>query len=591
MKKFSIIILIVLPVLCSCDDFLEPNQDNRMTEEEVFQNAAYFCGPLMDAYDALPEYYTIAMDNMTDNSVSSNLSGDYHLCGVGALRPDYNPLDNWTTGYQQIRRLNQFLSKMKLNPEATIPTPVRFYAILSAADSVDNVREFYRLLGEAYFLRAFWQSELLKNFAGETAGGEILGIPLIGDRILEVTDDDLDMPRASYTACVSAIVNDCDTAIKYLPVEYRGTDRVTGQSMNGRASGISALALKARVLLYAASPAFNPGNDRTLWEKAAIAAGTAIKAVGGGFQNLTTIDQYYFNQLQDKAWNDNGRDMFFRSRVTSGDREYETNNYPPSMYGSATTNPSQNYVDAFPDNSGYPISESSVYNGAAPYANRDPRLALYVAYNGTALGSSNYHTIESYTGGVDAYFPLNKTSRTSYYLRKLLRPGTVSLIPGSLVGTARAYIILGKPELYLSYAEAANEAWGVKNDPEGFGFTAYTVLKRIHLRYWGNANGDKYLDDVIGEDVDKFRSYIRNERRIELSFEGHYFYDLRRWIGDKSVNTLNTDVYGMEIDKAPDGTLTYKRKLIETKMFQSPFMPISYMEIYNATNLVQNYGW
>jgi hypothetical protein len=589
MKKINII-WIVLPILFSCEDFLEPNQDNRMTEDDVFHNAAYFCGPLMNAYDALPDFYNIEMDNMTDNSVNNSLSGDYYLCGVGALRPDYNPLNNWETGYQQIRRLNQFLSKMKLNPEAAIPTPVRFYALNSAADSVDNVREFYRLLGEAYFMRAFWLSELLKNFAGTTPDGAILGVPLIGDRVLNVTDD-LDFPRAPYADCVAAVVNDCDTAIKYLPVEYKGTDRVTGQSMNGRVSGISALALKARVLLYAASPAFNPNNDRTLWEQAALAAGTAIKAVGGGFQNLTTIEQYYFNQLQNKTWNDNGRDIFFRSRVTSGNRQYETNNYPQSMYGNAITNPSQNYVDAFPDNSGYPVSESSVYNEASPFANRDPRLALYVAYNGIALGPSNYHTIESYIGGADAYVPLNKTSRSSYYLKKLLRPGTVSLIPGNETGTARAYIILGKPELYLNYAEAANEAWGVKNDPMGFGFTAYAVLKRIHLRYWGNANGDKYLDNVIGEDVDKFRTYIRNERRIELSFEGHYFYDLRRWIGDRSVSALNTDVYGMEITKAPDGTLTYNRKFLEKKNFQTPFMPIPYIEIYNATKLVQNYGW
>ncbi|MDR0698920.1 MAG: RagB/SusD family nutrient uptake outer membrane protein [Tannerella sp.] len=589
MRNWSILI-VVLSVLFSCDDFLDPNQDNRMTEDEVFQNAAYFCGPLMDAYSALSNTYNIAMDNMTDNSINSTLSGDYYLCGVGALRPDNNPLNNWVTGYQQIRRINQFLSRMKLTPEAAIPTPVRFYAINSSADSVDNVREFYRLLGEAYFLRALWQSEVLKNFAGESVGGELLGVPLIGDRVLEVTDD-LNFPRAPYADCVSAIINDCDTAIKYLPVEYKGTDRVTGQSMNGRASGISAMALKARVLLYAASPAFNPGNDRTLWEKAAVAAGNAIKAVSGGFQNLTTIEQYYFNQLQDKTWNDNGRDMFFRAAVVTGNRLYETNNYPQSMYGNAITNPSQNYVDAFPDNSGYPISESSVYSEAAPYVNRDPRLALYVAYNGATLGPSNYHTIESYAGGVDAYFPLNNTSRSSYYLRKLLRPGTVSLIPGNETGTARANIILGKPELYLNYAEAANEAWGVKNDPMGFGFTAYTVLKRIHLRYWGNANGDKYLDEVIGEDVGKFRTYIRNERRIELSFEGHYFYDLRRWIGDKSVSTLNADVYGMEITKAPDGALTYKRKFLEKKNFQTPFMPIPYMEIYNATNLVQNYGW
>jgi hypothetical protein len=294
------------------------------------------------------------------------------------------------------------------------------------------------------------------------------------------------------------------------------------------------------------------------------------------------------------TWNDNGRDIFFRSVVQSGNRAYENDNYPQSMYGNATTNPSQNYVDAFPDNSGYPIAESAVYKDDDPYANRDPRLALYVAYNGSGMGPGNYHIIESFEGGADAYVPVNKTSRTSYYLKKLLRYGTVSLRPGNLVGTARSYIILGKPELYLNFAEAANEAWGVKQDPHGLGFNAATVLKRIHLRYWGNANGDKYLDNVVNDDVTLFRAYIRNERRLELAFEGHYFYDIRRWINvltDDYKSLLNTPVYGMEITRAADGKYSYRRKLIETKNYLSPYQPISYMELYNSSNLIQNKGW
>ncbi|MDR2472941.1 MAG: RagB/SusD family nutrient uptake outer membrane protein, partial [Tannerella sp.] len=271
MKRFLTFALSTL--IISCSDFLEPNPDNTMTEDRVFQNAAYFCGPLMDAYQAIDDVYNIEMDNLTDNSVNRGLSGNYYLCGVGAMRPDHNPLDNWTSSYQQIRRLNIFLSRMVLTPDGVITTPVRFYAINSSADSIDNVREFYRLLGEAYFLRAYYQSQLLQNFGGMASNGDMLGYPLIGDKVLHVTDTDLNRPRNTYAECVDAIVADCDTAIKYLPVEYKGTDRVTGQSMNGRASGISAMALKSRVLLYAASPAFNPSNDRTLWEKAALAAG------------------------------------------------------------------------------------------------------------------------------------------------------------------------------------------------------------------------------------------------------------------------------------------------------------------------------
>lgn len=596
-------------LLCSCSDFLDPAYDGTMTEDVVFANASYFCGPLNDAYNALGSTFDISMDNMTDNSVARIMSDQYYLCGTGALRPDNNPVDNWVVAYQQIRRLNQFLSKMKLNPDpnATLPTPVRFYKIDNPADRDANVQEFWRLYGEAYFLRAYYNSELLRNFGGVSADGRVLGVPLVGDRILEVTED-LNFPRAAYSECVKAIVADCDTAIKYLPTQYlptpvKGDSRVYGQAQNGRAAGISARALKARVLLFAASPAFNiegsAEDKRKLWENAAIAAAEAINAVQGGFQNLINIpatsatddigNAYYFIQLLNASWNDGGRDLFLRSVIQGSNRTYEENHYPPSMYGSALTNPSQNFVDAFPDKNGYPINAAgTVYNPDKPYDNRDPRLALWVACNGAKLGPGNYHTVETFDGGVDAYNPLRGTSRTSYYLRKLLRPKTVSLIPGSLVNTQRSRIILGKPELYLSFAEAANEAWGVSGDPKGLGYTAKAVLEKILLKY---GCGNQYLNNVIGADQSLFREYIRNCRRLDLSFEGHYYYDQRRWIADGNPAALNVDVFGMKIVRNSDNTYSYERVFLEKRNFKSPYQPIPYTELYNAPAIVQNKGW
>lgn len=568
----------------SCSDFLDPEENNSMTEDQVFANAAYFCGPLMDTYSSVSTLYDIQQDNMTDNSLDSNFSGNYYTCATGALRPDNNPLDNWENGYKQIRQLNVFLSRMVLNPTAKLPTPVRFYVINTPSDSIDNVRHFYRLLGEAYFLRAYWQSELLKNFGGEAKDGSMLGIPLVGDRILTVNDD-LDLPRASYEDCVKSIVNDCDTAIKYLPIEYKGTDRVIGASMNGRAAGISAMALKARILLYAASPAFNKENGQEKWEKAAIAAGEAIKAVGG-LNNLSTTNDYYFAKLNNKLYEN--RDVIFRGPILGNNQRFERDYYPQSMYGSALSSVSQNYVDAFPDKDGYPLSESSYNFTSDPFGNRDPRLAMYVGYNGSKMGANNYYTLQCYEGGTDAYVPLKKTSRTSYYLKKLLRTNQIQLIPGNDTKTQRANIVLGMPELYLNYAEAANEAWGVKGDTKGVGFTAYDALRKIQTRY---ACGAQYLNNIIGTDAAKFRLYLRNERRLELSFEGHYYYDLRRWIGDNSVTSLNVNVYGMKITKNADDTFSYEKVLLEKRKFTSPYQPISYMELFNSPKLVQNYGW
>ena len=605
MKKIKIhqlfsYLAIQLFLLSSCDSFLDPVRDGSLTEDEIFRNSWAFTGPLNAAYDAVAAQFNLSMDAMTDNSVIRAYSGDYYLCGMGALNPNLNPLNNWNNAYQQIRRINQFLEKMVLNddPDAIYPTPVLWYY----NPIENNLREFYRLIGEAHFLRALYLSDLLKNFGGVTTTGEVLGVPLVGYRIVQANDD-LNIPRASYGDCVQAIVNDCDTAIKYLPVQYTGADAVTGQRMNGRASGIAAQALKARVLLYAASPAFNKDwkTDKSKWEAAAIAAAEAIQSVAGGFQDLVSAAKsadddigtmYYFGQMQNASWNDNGRDLFFRANVQTANTAFEAGNYPPSMYGNAQNNPSQNFVDAFPDVNGYPIDAAgTVYDAADPFANRDPRLALWVGYNGIRMGR-NTHTIETFEGGEDEFDPLKGTSRTGYYLRKLLCDRTINLTPNATGtnNTSRCNIILGKPELYLTFAEAANEAWGVTGDPMGYTFTAKDVLERIHKKF---GCGDDYLNDVIDVDADLFRDYIRNCRRLELSFEGHYYYDLRRWIPDGKTETLNVDVYKAgKIIKKSDGTFEYSEpEVLEKRFFRSAYPPIPYMELYNAKAIKQNAGW
>jgi hypothetical protein len=142
--------------------------------------------------------------------------------------------------------------------------------------------------------------------------------------------------------------------------------------------------------------------------------------------------------------------------------------------------------------------------------------------------------------------------------------------------------------LYLNYCEAAAKAWGVKSDPNANGFTAYDVFKKVQARYGGKPN---YLDAVVGTDVTKFVKYVLSERRIELSFEGHYFFDLRRNIADNSTTSLNVEVKGMNIVKNADNTYTYSRTVLESRKFPSPYLPIPYIEIANSPAVVQNAGW
>jgi starch-binding outer membrane protein, SusD/RagB family len=586
MKKsfIHIIFYLVLEMTgIGCSKYLDSSLDGSLTEDQVFANDAYFNGLINTVYNTIPTTYDWMLDCATDNAVTNDYTSDYLKMGTGALRPNMNPVNNWVTAYQQIRRINQFLEKMVLDPSKPYLTPVRFVKLGTKADSIDNINTFYRLLGEAYFLRAYYEADLLKRFGGKTSDGALLGMPIV-TTVLNV-DDDLNLSRNTYQECVTQISNDCDTAIKYLPVQYTSTNAVLGVTMNGRASGIAAMALKARVLLYAASPAFNESGDKALWEKAAVAAGSAIVAIGG-LLDLPTIDNYYFNQLNTKTYNI--RDIFFRGLVQTNNT-VETNNYPPSMYGSGRANPSQNFVDAFPDNLGYPIGQSAVYVAANPYQNRDPRLNLFVALNNTSIGPSNYHLMQTYQGGVDAFNPSNNTSRSGYYLKKLLKYGSVSLISGQSTTTARAAIHLGSPELYLNFAEAAFEAWGPNGDPKSYGFTPALVIARIHKRYTAS---NTYMNTVAVNNDNLFRTLVRNERRIELCFEGQYFWDIRRWTAGEDLSRLNVTVNGVKIVKDGSGNFTYDLSpVLEKRLFRSVYMPIPYDELYNAPALIQNKGW
>lgn len=582
--KNTVKILIALSgiLLVSSCDFLNPETDNTR-DGSILKQTAYFCGPLNAAYSSLPSSFDLTMDVMTDNAVIRNYAGDYYRCSVGAMSPILNPLNMWTSGYNAIRNVNIFLSKMVMNDTTSYKTPVRFFTLYTDTDIQNNINMFWRLKGEAYGMRAYWMLELMKNYAGIGEDGQALGVPIVGDRIL-TAGDDMKLPRASFADCIQAILNDCDSALVEgkLPDLY-GTanagDVVYGTAFRGHLCGAAVKTIKAKALMLAASPEFNLSNDKTLWEKAAVAAAEAFTAAGGNKATFSSRDEYYFTQISNTSWSK--YDVIFHGGIQTGSNSFESANYPPTMYGNATINVSQNYVDAFTDAQGYPISVSTTYNISKPYDNRDPRLALFVGYDGSSMGG--FHTID--LSGDDAYNPVNKTTRSGYYLKKLLR-SSVNLTPGTMTYTYRGNVLIGLPEVILNYAEAANEAWGVTGDPNGYGFTAKSALSMILLRD-GTKTMTNYLNTVIGTDQSKFRDYVRNQRRIELSFEEQYFYDLRRWYASDSdwKDKINVPVYGV---KLVDGA--YQKVLLETRQFKSPYPPIQYSEIYNA-GLVQNKGW
>ena len=473
-----------------------------------------------------------------------------------------------------------------------------------------------RLTGEAYGLRALLYYYLLMAHGGYANDGVLYGVPLLTTP--EDGSSDFNQPRATFAACVQQCFQDCDKAMELLPGDYAdisseseipskylelganasGYNLVFGDKSRGLLSGKIAETIKAQVALLAASPAFREQSGVTSADAAALCA-NVLKRIGGmdGFDKTGNKDWFMSSYKTMIESTTEVPEILWRVQTRDPDSKQEGELFPPSLYGNARVNPSQNLVDAFPMRSGLPITDpKSGYDPQNPYANRDPRLYDDIIYN-----ESNYRRKVIITGSYgdteDSREKTDKSTRTGYYLKKLLRDDVSPTSSGSELKQKHIYPRIRYTEIFLAYAEAANDAWGPKADPTGVGFTAYDVIKAIRERAGLATNeigqplseGDVYLEECAGDQT-KMRDLIRNERRIELCFENKRFWDLRRW-----QMPLNEPIYGMKIerDKETD-VLTYSVIEVEERNFDSSYQwygPIPKSEILKWSNLVQNKGW
>lgn len=567
-------VALVVVTFSSCKGFMEPNLDNYKDEELIERAKNDFVGVLNVTYESLPTRMNFTYEAATDNAVTNNESTVASRSARGELTAMTNLFgDVWTNDYKAINNLNWYIEHMVLDYSKPLPTPVRF-----DIDPDVNMQYFYFTLGEAYFMRAWFQFDLLQKYGGVAADGKAYGFP-ISTEFLEVGMN-LDRQRNTYQECVERIAADCDSAFKYLPLDYSqktGTllDGVSSES--GHASGAAAKALKARAYLYAASPAYNMGNDVAKWKKAAEVALEAINAIG--LRELMSFEDYFSKT----KLNDNGQyanaynyDIFFRGPIQKEVTVYEKENFPPRAgSGGGYINPTQNLVDAFPMKDGYPRTASSPqnpYDANDMYSNRDPRLDLFIVRSGETFAGI---AIDTYIGGPDSYGTDVNATRSGYYLQKLLDK-SVRIAAGSTVTTSYAVILLGRPELYLNFAEAVMMATG-NPDSQEYQYSPRDILRMIRNRAFGAE--DVYFDQVT--DPSEFMELIKNERRIELCFEDHRFWDLRRWSsGLNDMEQINTPAYGL-----------YSTEPLEDRSYKSPYMPLPYSEMIKTENLVNNIGW
>ncbi len=566
---------------------LEPIIDSNYPDEVTWSLPDKAQGVLMNAYGNIPnrfDFYsgTNFLDAATDNAVTNNYSsGIFRVGSAGAISSLDNPVGDWSNAYTQFRNIHLFLENGL--------TPKVVYDLTSASNDSLYKR---RLRGEAYFLRAWWGFQLLQQYGGKTGTGAALGYPIQLRTLTEEEAKRVDITRNSYEECAMQIMNDCDSAFVYLPSEYSGSDNITGATNIGRADKKVAITLKARVAVYAASPAYQPDDIVKLntmgsftitddikyqdkWIRAESVAVSAI-AVTGNFSSLKLADFSNATTPAEFIWR-----RFHNARFM------EEAHYSPYEFGNGITGPSQNLVDAFPALNGYPITDArSNYNSQNPYANRDPRLALNIYYNNAIIDG---RPLETFDGGLDSRKFFYNATRTGYYVKKWLSVKPDMLNPTNPVNDFHYYVMLRKTELFLNLAEALNEAYGPTVKPAGRTFSASDIIKNIRKGAGLTAtSSDAYVNEVAAKGKDDFRKLIQNERRLELAFENHRYFDMRRWLLPldevvKGINIIKDGsafIYNV-IDVEP-------RPLNNVKYY---YMPLPYYEVSRSKTLVNNLGW
>ncbi len=585
MKKLLTLAIASSLLFSSCEDMFEPALENNLEIETANSRPLYAQGLLLNGYNRIPSNSYSFDDVATDNAVSNDKNNTFLKTATGQWTSINNPFDQWRNSYSAIQYLNNFLS---LTDQVEWAMEPKVSALFND-----------RMKGEAYGLRALFMFHLLQAHAGKSGTGEILGVPI--HLTPETVNSDFNQPRASFEACMQQLYDDINKAEDLLPmdyeniasdsqvpVKYAGTvnandyNRVFGSTFKLRMTKRIAQAIRARAALLAASPAYSEGS-KTTWEQAAIYAGQVIQAKGG----VSGIDPkgftWYNKEVVDGLTSgSNPAEILWRTDKGNSN-SMEQDHFPPTLFGRGRLNPTQNLIDAFPMENGYPIANAnSAYNKANPYDKRDPRLKTYIIVNGATAGVSNSAintTANSPTN--DGLNKVETSTRTGYYLKKLLRQD-VNLNPSSSTQQMHFNARIRMTEMYLAYAEAANEAWG----PTGMGtftFSAYDIIKAIRRRAGVRTNnGDPYLEQVKNN-KDQMRQLIRNERRLELCFEGFRFWDLRRWKMD-----INVAAKGMSINNNSYTEIPVENRLYENYM---NYGPIPYSEVLKYSNLVQNIGW
>lgn len=551
-RNIAIAVAICIATASCKKDFLDVSPTDRVSEDALLADSSLFINYVTNRYmgerladkegegsnPGFGRAFEYAMwSSLTDESIYNNDDATW-LIQRGQLAPENLGIAGqlWGRSYRSIRECN--------------------FAIHALPDVVMSEAGKSRLLGELKFIRAFRYHDLIRNYGG---------IVLMGDKVYNLSDDLQDpalFERKSISECVSYVLAELDEAAALLPAD-NGASWAEGRATRG-----AAYALKSRLTLYAASPLYNAGS----WD-AAVAA--AQQVIGMGKYSLYTGG--YGNLFLDAH---NSEAIFVRFYMKDALHVHLEISNGPNGYGGWGGNlPMQNLVDDYEMMDGTPFDWNNPAHKAAPYKDRDPRFYETILYNGASYRGS---TIETFLpGGKDSKDgPENwNTSKTGYYLKKFMNDNYPLQNPWGNAGFQPWYYFR-YAEILLNYAEAANESAGPDAVPAGGSITARAAVNLVRARAG--------MPDVpVTATQQQMRDYIRYERRVELAFEEHRFYDVRRWqIADV---TENEPAEGITITKN-GANLTYEKKVaLDGRAFQNKhyWLPVPLAEIQASNNKIQ----
>lgn len=547
MKKVKTILYgaALLLLVNACDSILDREVVLSLTEDDVLTLYNNTQSRAVAIYNYLPSGFRCVdgamMASASDEAEYTLETSSIQMFNVGSWNAKNNPDGgSWWNNFRGIYLVNHFLANSdnldlemyRLNPDDIGHEQYQ--------NRLDNIK---RWKYEVRFLRAYFYFELIKRYGG---------VPVI-TRPVEIGDS---FPRNTLDSCVNFIVKECDDIALGLPIKY------TEQENLGRATRGAVLALKSRVLLYAASDLFNSPEKwasdyankdlisvktidrKERWKRAADAAKDVIDLADADYA-LSNNYQGIFRSYTDTE--------IILARRDGASNDFEKANYPVGYdLGNSGNTPSLNLLDDYEMLDGTAFDWSNKNHAANPYKGRDPRLAFTILSNMTKF---NGRPVECWTGGRDGK-GVPRATKTGQYLLKYIDP-ELNLLEGRT--SVHTWILIRLAEVYLNYIEALNEYQPTHSDIKIY----YDKIRR--------REGIKMPVLPDGLDQDAVRQKIRHERRIELAFEDHRLWDARRWMiaadNEMGKGVLNIPLRGLEILNR-GGVPSYSPIEIEKRNFE-----------------------